>query len=377
MKRIPLTDSVLQFWGASDIVVKPTGASPRRLPAWTAAQIPDVFTNSMVGMASGVRLAFRTDSPVIDISVSCSAHRMHNEAKPTIGFDLAIDGEIVAGACDEHALIFVLGPGANDVAIEAGASSKLSFDGLPPTDKLVEIWLPARANVIVESLSIHDDATASIATHGGTKWVHYGSSISHCLEAERPSDVWPAVAARKTGANLTNLGLAGCCHLDQFVARTIRDMAPDVITLKLGINIVNALSMSERAFIPAVHGFLDTIREGLPTTPILVISPIYCPPAENDVGPTGRDANGKCITTIAPAELRPMALTLRRIREILSSIVDSRAASGDENLSYLNGLELFDEADIGDMPDDLHPNANGYVTMGDRFATIAKARGLL
>lgn len=43
--------------------------------------------------------------------------------------------------------------------------------------------------------------------------------------------------------------------------------------------------MRLRAFGPAVHGFLDTLREGHPTTPLLVISPIYCPLHENTPGP--------------------------------------------------------------------------------------------
>jgi len=50
----------------------------------------------------------------------------------------------------------------------------------------------------------------------------------------------------------------------------------DFISLKLGINVVNGDSMRERSFIPAVHNFLDTIREKKPNTPILIISPIIC-----------------------------------------------------------------------------------------------------
>ena len=311
------------------------------------------------------------------MSVSCSSFRRHDEGRPVIGFDLAVDGAIVRGADDSTPLLFVLGPRETDVSIDAGSSSQISFDGLTASDKLIEIWLPARANVIVESVAVDDDATVSAPVHDGKRWVHYGSSISHCMEADRPSEIWPAVTARTTGANLINLGLAGSCHLDQFVARSIRDMTPDVITLKLGINIVNALSMSERAFIPAVHGFLDTIREGLPATPILIISPIYCPSAEDHVGPTILGDDHKFHVTTASPEVRPMALTLRRIRDILRSIVDTRRGLGDANLTYLDGLELFGPADADELPDDLHPSAAGYITMGNRFAVIAQKQGLL
>ena len=55
-----------------------------------------------------------------------------------------------------------------------------------------------------------------------------------------------------------------------------------MITLELGINVVNGDTMRERAFVAAFHGFLDTIRDGHPKTPILITSPIICPIAEID-----------------------------------------------------------------------------------------------
>ena len=54
----------------------------------------------------------------------------------------------------------------------------------------------------------------------------------------------------------------------------MRDTPADLISVKIGINLVNTDLMRVRAFGPAVHGFLDTIREGHPSTPLLVVSPI-------------------------------------------------------------------------------------------------------
>ena len=53
----------------------------------------------------------------------------------------------------------------------------------------------------------------------------------------------------------------------------MRDTPADLISVKIGINLVNTDLMRLRAFGPAVHGFLDTIREGHPSTPLLVVSP--------------------------------------------------------------------------------------------------------
>ena len=77
--------------------------------------------------------------------------------------------------------------------------------------------------------------------------------------------------------------------LDPFTARAMRDTPADLISVKIGINLVNADLMRLRAFAPAVHGFLDTIREGHPTTPLLVVSPILCPIHEDTPGPAMPD----------------------------------------------------------------------------------------
>ena len=98
---------------------------------------------------------------------------------------------------------------------------------------------------------------------------------------------------------LVNLGLGGSALLDPFTARAMRDTPADLISVKIGINLVNTDLMRLRAFAPAVHGFLDTIREGHPTTPLLVVSPIYCPihedtPGPAALGPRARSATGGC-----------------------------------------------------------------------------------
>ncbi len=166
------------------------------------------------------------------------------------------------------------------------------------------------------------------------------------------------------GLDIRNLGLAGECHIDGFVARTIADTPADFISLKLGINVVNGDSMRERSFIPAVHNFLDTIREKKPTTPILIISPIVCPFHEVNPGPSLIGDAG--FTSMErPTPLAAGALNLPKIRAILEKIVAERE---DAHLYFMSGLELFNEGDLGMMPDLLHPNSAGYRLMGERFA---------
>jgi hypothetical protein len=231
----------------------------------------------------------------------------------------------------------------------------------------MQVWLPANASVALRDVRVDDGASVAPASSTGRRWVHYGSSISHCTEADRPTGVWPVIVARRAGIDLQSLAIAGQAHLDQFAARTIRDLDVDLISLKVGINVVNGDTLRERTFVPAVHGFLDTIRDGHPDTPILLVSPIVCPVVEDHPGPTASDAAGVCRALEPPPGDLPGALTLRRIRTLLAEVVASRVADGDGNLTYLDGLDLFGPDDVDLLPDGLHPNPEGYARMADRF----------
>lgn len=363
--------------GALDYDMRPQGISPRRLPAWTRPQMPQPM-EVMVRMPAGVRLAFVTDSSSIRLDVLTTTMVTPPREPRRVAFDLFLDGEVRSFSSDAGNRIILNPASPGDYRLERGDPYTVVFEGLGRGAKSCELWLPHNAFVELRSLTLDDGASLAPPPPLSNRWVHYGSSISHCMEAEQPTGTWPAVAARRGGMTLYGFGFAGQCQLDGFVARSIRGMDVDVISIKTGINVVNADSMRERTFVPALHGFLDTIREGKPETPIVVASPIYCPSAEHHPGPTIADADGRFITVAGHEELRTGCLTLTRIREIIADAVETRRRQGDAHLAYVDGLDLFGEADAGDLPDDLHPNPAGYVRMGERFADrVFSAGGLL
>jgi hypothetical protein len=137
--------------------------------------------------------------------------------------------------------------------------------------------------------------------------------------------------------------------------------------------------MRRRAFTPAVHGFLDTIREGHPTAPLLVVSPILCPIHEDTPGPSAPDLSaGKFQFRAAgdPAERASGKLTLTVIRDELARVVKQRAAD-DPNLHYLDGRDLYGGADFAELPlpDQLHPDAATHRHIGEHFAALAFGTG--
>lgn len=150
----------------------------------------------------------------------------------------------------------------------------------------------------------------------------------------------------------------------------------DVNSLKLGINVVNADAMRVRAFAPAVHGFLDTIRDGHPDTPIALVTPVFCGIHEATPGPGAFDPASfgtgqvKFLATGDPADPARGALTLEVIRHELASLAKRR---DDPYLHLLDGLSLYGPGDDDDhpLPDALHPDRETHRLMGERFAAWA------
>lgn len=279
--------------------------------------------DGQAGICAGVRLRFRTDSCAIELRFQA------------VDLDLQIDC-VIGGE-----LFGTVDLSAGSVAAE--------WRELPPGSKDVEIWLPQRSHMTITGLELEPGATAVPGPPDERpKWVTYGSSITVCGSATSPTLTWPAIAAKELDVNLTCLGFSGNCALEPMVARLIRDLPADLITLCVGINVYGAKTLSARTFLPAVIGLVRIIRERHPVTPIILVSPIYA--TERETKPNILD------------------MTLEDYRNQVAEAADILQRNGDRFLTYRDGRAWFGEADAGLLPDHLHPNAEGYKLMGSRFA---------
>ncbi|GAA3494729.1 SGNH/GDSL hydrolase family protein [Streptomyces prasinosporus] len=376
----PITPGLLR--GALDLERTAHGVLPHRLPARARAQCADGQLAMAESQPSGVRLVFRTRATAVELD-TLPTKRVYAGAPPRPDgvYDLLVDGRPAGrGTVPGGNTLFIdMGSGTFDG--RPGPVGTLRFTGLPERDKTVEIWLPH--DETTELVALRTDAPVEPAPDPGRAvWLHHGSSISHGSDAESPTATWPALAAALGGVELVNLGLGGGALLDPFTARAMRDTPADLISVKIGINLVNTDLMRLRAFTPAVHGFLDTLREGHPTTPLLVVSPLLCPIHEDTPGPSVPDpgslAEGRLRFRAAgdPAERAAGKLTLAVIRDELSRVVTQRAAD-DPHLHHLDGRSLYGEADFAELPlpDGLHPDAAAHRRIGERFAALAFANG--
>ncbi|MFJ6388020.1 GDSL-type esterase/lipase family protein [Streptomyces sp. NPDC091972] len=372
----PVTAEMLR--GALDVERTEHGVLPHRLPARARAQNTDGQLAMAESQPSGVRLALRTRATALELdTLPTKQSYVGAPPRPHGLYDLVVDGRPAGQGSVRGGNVIIVDMTEGTSEVRPGAPGTVRFDGLSGELKDIEIWLPH--NETTELIALRTDAPVEPAPRGDRRvWLHHGSSISHGSDAASPTGVWPAVAAALGGVELINLGLAGSALLDPFTARAVRDTPADLISLKIGINIVNHDLMRLRAFGPAVHGFLDTVREGHPDTPLLVVSPILCPIHEDTPGPSFPDVSElgegrlRFRTLGDPAERASGKLTLQVIREELARIVKQRAAD-DPHLHYLDGRELYGEADSAELPlpDDLHPDATTHRRMGERFAGIA------
>lgn len=374
---VPLLDGPVRLAGLAEVEPTPDGLVLHRLPAASRAQLPDDFVTMCEEQPAGVRLLVRTSATVLELDVRATRTRFTGRPVADAGrYEAVVDGAVVASGTAEAHGVVELDPVTGLGSRRPGPVATVRLGPLPTGEKDVEVWLPyGEITVLVALRADAPVAAASEQTH--PRWVHHGSSISHGASATAPTGTWPVVAAREAGLDLVNLGLSGNALLDPFTARAIRDQPADVITLKLGINVANHDGFRRRTFAPAVDGFLDTVREGHPDTPVVVISPILCPMVEDRPGPTSIDPDSpgdapSFRTAGRPEEVAEGKLSLAAMREILAAVVARRRAAGDEALTYLDGRELFGEAEWNrmPMPDLLHPDDAGHRHMGERFAAL-------
>ncbi|MFE4454836.1 SGNH/GDSL hydrolase family protein [Streptomyces sp. NPDC056796] len=376
----PLTEDLLR--GALEVERTGHGLLPHRLPARARAQNTDGQLAMAESQPSGVRIVLRTRATLLELD-TLPTKRVYAGAPPRPDgvYDLLVDGRLAGrgGVSGGNTLTIDLATGTAET--RPGPVGTLRFAGLSAGMKDIEIWLPH--NETTELVALRTDAPVEApAAPGRPVWLHHGSSISHGSDAASPTTTWPALAAALGGVELVNLGFAGSALLDPFTARTMRDTPADLISVKVGINLVNTDLMRLRAFAPAVHGFLDTIREGHPTAPLLVVSPLLCPIHEHTPGPSAPDhtalSEGKLRFSAAgdPAGTAAGQLTLSVIRDELARIVEQRAP-GDPYLHHLDGRELYGEADAAELPlpDALHPDAATHRRIGERFAGTAFGPG--
>ena len=323
-------DSRLAWPGAISLERTSEWVAPWRLPFESLQLYPFEELQQRAAAPAGVRVTFRSNAR----HLVCHFQPVPEDSPARL--DLTARGSLL---------------GSEPI----GGRDRAEFRDLPPGEKLLELWLPQNHPLRLTGLELEEGATlAPRIEERSRRWITYGSSITQCQGADSPARTWPGLVARKANLNLTCLGFSGQCHIEPMLARLIRDQPADIISLCLGVNVQGGSSLNLRTFRPAVLGFASIIRERHKSAPLALISPIYAPQREdtpNDVG-----------------------LTLEIMRQEVEAEVEELRSLGDEHVYYVDGLELLGKQEGHLLPDDLHPNQEGYELIAQRFHEMVLPR---
>lgn len=292
-------------------------------PAGYMPPSTDALANR-AAMAAGVRAGWRSSGGTLTIA---------GEGAPDCApYDVLVNGErahrLPAAGRHRHELVLAdLDPGS-----------------------LIQLWLPHFGDFRLETAELSGPDVAA-AEEEGPRWLTYGSSITHCQQADGPTQTWPALVARREGWRLSNLGLAGECQLDPAAANTIAQTPAELISLCVGINSYNAATYSERTWAGALQGFLGTVRRAHPEVPIAVITPVLSLPREDKPNAVG--------------------WTLADYRRATAEAVEVLRAKGDTHLHLVDGAAVLTAQEaLERLPDTLHPDTAGYAIMAERLAPV-------
>jgi len=124
------------------------------------------------------------------------------------------------------------------------------------------------------------------------RWIAYGDSVAEGWVASAPALAWPAMAGREQELDVVNMGYAGAARGELASAEQLASLEADVISISHGTNCWTRTPHSVAMMRAAVAAFLEVVRQGHPTTPIVVVSPVLRPDAEgmpNRLGATLAD----------------------------------------------------------------------------------------
>jgi lysophospholipase L1-like esterase len=281
-----------------------------RLPidTWGTAQLPVTVRFELVGDAEAIDIAYRTETDDFGYRGPGAGHT----------FAAWRAGEQVAG---EDA---VLGDGTVRLPIGTAAA-----------DQPTIVYVPEGMKPTVLSITAVNGSIEPAPRQA--RWLAYGDSVAEGWIASGPAGAWPAIAGREQGLDVHNFGFAGAARGEIVSAEHLAGLPADVISVTHGTNCWTRIPHSAGMMRETTRAFLDVLRQGHPDTPIVVVSPVVRPDAEETPNKLGA--------------------SLADLRQAMEKAVQERIDAGDKQLQLIPGRDLIDASQLGDG---IHPDDDGH-----------------
>ncbi|MEW2397193.1 GDSL-type esterase/lipase family protein [Streptomyces sp. NPDC046862] len=225
---------------------------------------------------------------------------------------------------------------------------------LPERDphSAVRVYLPETTEVRIVGLA--GDRPLEDAPRG-PRWIVYGDSITQGWSVTAPGLAWPSRVADALGLDLVNLGFAGAARGEILTADVVAASGAEAVALAWGTNAYSSLPTSVTQIAEAMRLYLTALRAGLPEVPVVVMSPIVRPDAEDVPNRFGA--------------------SLADLRAALEGAVGRFAvATGDDRVVLVPGLDLMPAEHL---VDGIHPGDEGHRSLAEGVAPhVAAGLGL-
>lgn len=297
-----------------------------RLPAVSCRKLP-ADTVSAARVPAGVHLALTGTASAIELGVR-------------VGTRTTVPAPTVPEA------FVARSPGGKSRTVPVPGTHGTVRIELPEREpgETVRVYLPEAVEVAVDSLAALDGEIGPAPR--GPLWVVYGDSITQGWSVSQPGSAWPSLVAGQLGLDLVNLGFAGAARGEVLAADVVAGSGADAVAVAWGTNCWSSLPTDARQIGETMRLFLTALRQGLPAAPVVVVSPIVRPDAEEVPNRFGS--------------------TLGDLRVALEAAVRRfLTATGDERITLVPGLGLVPAVQLADG---LHPGDEGQRSLAAGIA---------
>jgi len=179
--------------------------------------------------------------------------------------------------------------------------------------------------------------------------VFYGSSITQGGCASRPGNAYSNMVSRYFDIDHINLGFAGNAKGEDAMAEYIAELDMSIFVYDYDHNAPNAEHLKETH-----EKLFKRFRASNPYTPVIIMSKTDVPRPMGYIGDT----------------------YIRR--NIIKATYDNAVASGDKNIYFIDGQEVFKLAGSADCTvDGCHPNDLGFYCMAQAVIKVIQENNLL
>lgn len=273
---------------------------------WQAAGLPALVRLELVGDASAVRVRYRT----------------------TTG-NLGYRGD--AAGCSF--VVFRSGRKVAEVPAELG-ESEVTLDLPGDPDQPAIVYLPEGMRPVVTQLQPVGGGLRPAPRQ--PRCLVVGDHVTQGWLAASPATSWPAIVGRKLGLDVVNLGFAGTTRLEAAVAQAVATTPAEAVVVSVGTGCWSRPPHSAALLAESLRGFLDLVRAGHHDTPLVVVSPLLRPAAEDVPNVFGA--------------------TLGDLRRVVEDVVMERIPA-DPALALVPGQAILTEDDLADG---VYPGDEGH-----------------